>query len=147
VLVARRDQLRGDQRRRFVARCATGDWDGIVMSRSSFERIPLSPGEQAIYLQRELDQTREWLNAAKGGAGLTVKRLQAALLRAEERLKAKLDSAPRSHVRHRGSRMGRQQRRHPPPRLRQVPHRLRAVRLEAHRAGRAGPQPRSWMTS
>ncbi len=93
VLIARRDQLRGDQRRRFVARCATGDWDGIVISRSAFERIPLSPAEQATYMERELDQMRQWIQTAKNGQGLTVKRLQAALLRAEERLKARLDSA------------------------------------------------------
>jgi hypothetical protein len=36
---------------------------------------------------------REWIEAAKGAGGLTVKRLEGALLRAEERLKAKLDSA------------------------------------------------------
>jgi len=93
VLVARREQLRGDHRRRFVGRCATGDWDGIVMSRSAFERIPLSPAEQAAYMERELDQMRQWIQTAKSGGGLTVKRLEAALLRAEERLKAKLDSA------------------------------------------------------
>jgi len=92
VLVARREQLRGDQRRRFIGRCATGDWDGIVMSRSAFERIPLSPAEQAAYMERELDQMRLWVQTAKSGGGLTVKRLEAALLRAEERLKAKLDS-------------------------------------------------------
>jgi N12 class adenine-specific DNA methylase/predicted RNA methylase len=93
VLVARRDQLRGDRRRLFVGRCATGDWDGIVMSRSAFERIPLSPGEQAAYMERELDQMREWIATAKKGEGLSVKRLEAALLRAEERLRARLDSA------------------------------------------------------
>ena len=47
-----------DRRRQFVARCATGDWDGIVMSRSAFERIPLSAREQQAYLDRELDQMR-----------------------------------------------------------------------------------------
>jgi len=93
VLVARRDQLRGDRRRLFVGRCATGDWDGIVMSRSAFERIPLSPAEQAAYMERQLDQLREWIAVAKKGEGLSVKRLEAALLRAEERLRARLDSA------------------------------------------------------
>jgi N12 class adenine-specific DNA methylase len=93
ILVARRDDLRGDRRRRFIARCATGNWDGIVMSRSAFERIPLSAGEQRAYLDRELAQMREWIESAKNGDGLTVKRLEGALLRAEERLKAKLDSA------------------------------------------------------
>ena len=93
VLVARREHLRRDRRRQFVARCATGDWDGIVMSRSAFERIPLSPAEQAAYLERELEQTRQWIAAAEKGEGLSVKRLEAALLRAEERLRARLDSA------------------------------------------------------
>ena len=93
VLVARREHLRRDRRREFVARCATGDWDGIVMSRSAFERIPLSLPEQAAYLERELGQMRQWIETAKKGEGLSVKRLEAALLRAEERLRARLDSA------------------------------------------------------
>jgi hypothetical protein len=94
VLIARREQVRAGQRRLFVARCATGDWDGIVMSRSAFEKIPLSPDEQAAYLRRELDQMREWITTAKKGEGLTVKRLEGTLLRAEERLKARL-AAPK----------------------------------------------------
>ena len=93
VLVARREELQGERRRRFIARCATGDWDGVVMSRSAFERIPLSAEEQQVYMERELALMRTWLENAKGGDGRTVKRLQGALLRAEERLKAKLDSA------------------------------------------------------
>src|SRR5262249_22752242 len=93
ILIASNDDLRADRRRRFVARCATGNWDGIVLSRSAFERIPLSAGEQRAYLDHQLALVREWIEAAKGAGGLTVKRLEGALLRAEERLKAKLDSA------------------------------------------------------
>ena len=93
ILVAGREDVQADRRRRFVARCATGNWDGIVMSRSAFERIPLSAGEQQAYLDRQLAQVRAWIETAKGGHGLTVKRLESALLRAEQRLTAKLDSA------------------------------------------------------
>jgi N12 class adenine-specific DNA methylase len=93
ILIARREDLQQARRREFVARCATGTWDGIVMSRSAFERIPLSPANQRTYLERELGQIRDWIKAAKSGGGLTVKRLEATLLRAEERLRAKLDSA------------------------------------------------------
>ena len=93
VLVAGREDLQGERRRRFVARCATGDWDGIVISRSAFERIPLSAGSQHAYLDRQLGQMREWLGNARQGSGLTVKRLEKALLRTEERLRAKLGSA------------------------------------------------------
>ena len=93
ILIAGGGDLQTDRRRQFVARCATGNWDGIVMSRSAFERIPLSAGEQRTYMDSQLAQMREWIEAAKGGNGLTVKRLEGALLRAEQRLTAKLDSA------------------------------------------------------
>jgi hypothetical protein len=62
------------------------------MSRSAFERIPMSAEAQHAYLEAELDRMREFIQASKQGDGLTVKRLEGALLRAEERLKAKLDS-------------------------------------------------------
>ena len=93
VMTAGQEDLARDRRREFVARCATGTWDGIVMSRSAFERIPLSAREQQAYMDRELDQMRQWIRAAKSADGITVKKLEGALLRAEERLRAKLDSA------------------------------------------------------
>src|SRR6202044_621303 len=55
--------------------------------------IPMSAEAQQTYLNREAERMREWIEAARKGEGLSVKRLEAALLRAEERLKAKLDSA------------------------------------------------------
>ena len=93
VMTAGQEDLARDRRREFVGRCATGTWDGIVMSRSAFERIPLSAREQQHYMDRELDQMRQWIKAAKAADGITVKKLEGALLRAEERLRAKLDSA------------------------------------------------------
>jgi hypothetical protein len=93
VLVAGQEDLQRDRRREFIARCATGTWDGIVMSRSAFERIPLSAAEQQAYMDRELAQLRGWIQAARGGDRRTVKKLEKTLLRAEERIKAKLDSA------------------------------------------------------
>jgi N12 class adenine-specific DNA methylase/SAM-dependent methyltransferase len=93
VMLAGQEDLQRDRRREFVARCATGTWDGIVMSRSAFERIPLSAREQQAYLDRELDQLRSWIAAAKKADGISVKKLEKVLLRAQERVRAKLDSA------------------------------------------------------
>jgi len=93
VLVMQREDLQGDRRRQFVARCATGDWDAVIMSRTGFERIPMSDAAQREYTQAELERMRDFIQTSKEGDGLTVKRLEGALLRAEERLKAKLDSA------------------------------------------------------
>jgi N12 class adenine-specific DNA methylase/SAM-dependent methyltransferase len=92
VLVTQREDLQASRRRQFIARCATGDWDAVIMSRSAFERIPMSAGAQRAYLDAELDRMRAFIQASKEGDGLTVKRLEGALLRADERLKAKLDS-------------------------------------------------------
>jgi N12 class adenine-specific DNA methylase len=93
VMLAGQDDLQRDRRRQFVARCATGNWDGIIMSRSAFERIPLSAAEQQAYMDRELDQFRRWIAEAKKINSTSVKKLEGMLLRAQERIKAKLDSA------------------------------------------------------
>jgi N12 class adenine-specific DNA methylase/SAM-dependent methyltransferase len=93
VLVTQREDLQASRRRQFVARCATGDWDAIIMSRTAFERIPMSAGAQTEYLRAELDRMQDFIQASKEADGMSVKRLQGALLRAEERIKKKLDSA------------------------------------------------------
>ena len=93
ILLTQRDDLQADRRHQFVARCATGNWDIVIMSRSAFERIPMSAAVQREYLSAELDRMRDFITASKQGDGLTVKRLEGALLRAEERIKRKLDTA------------------------------------------------------
>ena len=93
ILAASIDDLAKDKRRRLVARIATGDWDAVIVSRSAFERMPLSLPAQKAYLDAQLDDTRRQLEASKGGRGLTVKRLEGALARAEERIKKLTDSA------------------------------------------------------
>jgi hypothetical protein len=93
VLAAGTEDLERSGRRVFVARCATGDWDAVIMSRSAFERIPMSPRAVRAYLDRELATLREQISRSRNGNALSVKRLERALLQAEERIKRKLDSA------------------------------------------------------
>jgi N12 class adenine-specific DNA methylase len=77
VLAAGRDELAGDRRRLFVARCATGDWDAVVMTRSAFERIPMSPATQKAYLEREVAAIDTQLQRARAdGQRLTLKQLE-----------------------------------------------------------------------
>ena len=93
LLAASTQDLAGDKRRTFVARTAANDWDAIVMTRSAFERIPVSPTVQAAYAEREIDGLRTMLANARGGDGLTVKRLEKLALAAEQRLQERLDGA------------------------------------------------------
>ncbi len=91
LLAASSDDLAGDKRRAFVARVATNDWDAVLMTRSAFERLPVSPELEADYIRRESEQLRTMLENAKGGQGLTVKRLEKQLLRAEQALEKRID--------------------------------------------------------
>ena len=54
VLAASSQDLAGEKRRRFVARAASNDWDAVLMTRSAFERIPVTPETQARYVENEL---------------------------------------------------------------------------------------------
>jgi N12 class adenine-specific DNA methylase len=94
LLVASKEDLDRDNRRLFVAKCATGDWDAIVMTRSAFERIPMSLDAQATYLRAELHGIEAMLERAQSsGMSLSLKRLEKTKLHAEERIKSKLDGA------------------------------------------------------
>ena len=94
ILAASSDDMASDNRRQFVARAAANDWDGVLMTRSAFERIPLSPDTQAWYLRREVEQLRVALTVARGRErrSMTVKRLEKMLLAREERLKKQTDA-------------------------------------------------------
>ncbi|HCU48911.1 MAG TPA: helicase [Micromonosporaceae bacterium] len=102
LMVTRDDLASPEKRRHFVARCATGDWDAVIMSRSAFERIPVSAAEQERYLRQELEtleahlrRLKEAERAAAGEGGKpsnAVKRMEKIRLQTEERLRKKLDS-------------------------------------------------------
>jgi N12 class adenine-specific DNA methylase len=94
ILAASSDDLAGEQRRRFVARVASNDWDAVLMTRSAFERIPVSAQTQAGYLARELDELRAAMLHARErtGGSLTVKRLERMVLAREQRLKRQTDA-------------------------------------------------------
>lgn len=93
VLAASTEDLAKDNRRQFIARALANDWDGIIMTRSAFERLGVSATVQRAYLQRELDAIRAQLDEQSNrGAKLTVKKLERMVARAEAALKRRLDS-------------------------------------------------------
>lgn len=91
ILAASTDDLCGEKRRDFVARVATGDWDGVLMTQSAFQNIGVSPAAEARYLQAQVDERREMLEAAQGEGRLSVKQIETAVARAESDLARALD--------------------------------------------------------
>ena len=97
ILTADTDDLTGDKRREFVARCATGNPTAIIMSREAFKAIPVSAERQAAFLQQEkeaLQQALDEANAA-GEDDRTIKQIEQQLLNTEERRKEQLASIGR----------------------------------------------------
>jgi N12 class adenine-specific DNA methylase len=54
LLIASKEDFGRDQRKRLTARIASNDWDGIVVTHSSFERIGMSKGYQELFLKRQI---------------------------------------------------------------------------------------------
>lgn len=87
LLIADREKLSKEHRTEFAARVATGDWDGVIFSQSSFVRLPLGPDLQRAYLSERLERLREALSQSRGGKGLSIKRLERRVADEEERLR------------------------------------------------------------
>ncbi|MGH9243962.1 MAG: methyltransferase domain-containing protein [Acidimicrobiales bacterium] len=87
ILVADRERLSKGRRKEFVARAATGEWDGIIFTQSGFARLPLGRDLMSGYLGQAIDTARSALAGSKDGKGLSVKRLERRIAQLEETYK------------------------------------------------------------
>ena len=55
ILVATKEDLEKDNRKKFVSKVALGDWDGIIIAQSSFAKIPISTERQIRKLREEIE--------------------------------------------------------------------------------------------
>jgi len=69
VLVATKEDLQKDNRRIFAARCATGDWDAVIMTHSAFTMIPVHPQVEADWIAEEKYQLAAALSVADSNRG------------------------------------------------------------------------------
>lgn len=77
VLMASKEDLHGVNRRTFVARIATGDWDAVVMTQATFERLPLSPEVQQDFVESMLAEARASAQlATDSGAKRSLKEIE-----------------------------------------------------------------------
>jgi N12 class adenine-specific DNA methylase len=97
VLITSKDLTGPQGRKRFIARCATGDWDAVVITHSAFERLPLREDTYRAYTAEQLARLNGALNQVRLVDGdkksMTVKRIEEAIERAENRLERLLATA------------------------------------------------------
>lgn len=98
LLVATKDDTTRDERKTFVARVATGDWDAVIMTQQTFARIPVSTETHAAFVNDRLDELRALLTSAAETEGLgakAVKKIEKRIAHTEAGLAKLLDVAGR----------------------------------------------------
>lgn len=69
LLLAGKEDLTRQRRKFLTAKIASGEWDGIIVTHSSFERIGLSPAYQEHFLQEQIQEYEQLLHdGARQGA-------------------------------------------------------------------------------
>jgi len=87
ILMASKDDLQGDKRRQLLSRIATGDWDAVLITHASFERIKMSDMYMEEYIQDEIAQIEEAICEEKQDRG---NKIVKELARAKKSWEAKL---------------------------------------------------------
>jgi N12 class adenine-specific DNA methylase len=87
ILVASKEDFTKEKRKALTAKIATGDWDGIIVTHSSFERIGMSKEFQERFLREQIKEY-EGLLVDKASHGRNIiKTLEKQKARREEKLK------------------------------------------------------------
>ncbi|MDO5067448.1 MAG: helicase [Propionibacteriaceae bacterium] len=94
ILAASSDDLRGENRRLFVARAATNDWDAVILTQEAFKRISLSPQAQSTYITNELATLRTHLEQTRQDrhSSRSIKQIEKTIATREQELRKLLDS-------------------------------------------------------
>ena len=99
VLVATKKDFEPENRRKFCARIATGDYDAVVIGHSQLEKIPVSPERQARIIEQQIDEITTEIALAKADKSerFTVKQMEKSKKALETRLQ-KLGDVRRDNV-------------------------------------------------
>jgi N12 class adenine-specific DNA methylase/SAM-dependent methyltransferase len=89
ILVVTREDLTRYGRRLFAARCATGDWDMVIMTHESFSSMPVPAEVEREWLDEQLAELEEYQRSQ----GNTGKRIATAVRSLESRIE-RLRNAP-----------------------------------------------------
>ena len=89
LLVAAKEDLARDRRKLLTAKIAGGEWDGIVVTHSSFERIGMSKEFQERFLKDQIAEYDELLREHAGGKSPRniIKTIEKQKARREERIR------------------------------------------------------------
>ncbi len=90
ILAAGKDDFAKDRRAQLFSRIATGNWDAVIVTHSSFERIPLSLDARKSFITSQIDEIEGAIRDQKSESRGT--RLVKELERVRKRMEFKLEA-------------------------------------------------------
>lgn len=89
IMIADKKDFEPQNRKRFVGKIATGDYDAVIIGHSQFEKIPMSKEYQEKHISKEIDQIIRYIDQYKFDRDqkFTVKELE----KTKKKLQTKLE--------------------------------------------------------
>ena len=100
VLAVTQKDFEAKNRKKFCSRIATGDYDIVILGHSQLEKIPLSAERRKRYLEEQINEITDGINAIKSeqGSPFTVKQLESKKRSLEQNLKKLTESKPKDRT-------------------------------------------------
>ena len=95
ILVAGKEDFEASKRARLFSRIATGNWDGVIVTHASFEKIPMSFDARSRFIQNQIHEVELAIRQDRGAQRGT--RLVKELERIKKKLKSRLETLSASH--------------------------------------------------
>lgn len=89
ILVTTKKDFSKNNRKKFVSKIATGDFDAILIGHSQFEKIPMSVERQRYFLEQQIEEIIDGIEETKAleGERFTIRELE----RTKKALESKLE--------------------------------------------------------
>lgn len=100
IMVATKKDFQPNNRKRFIGKIATGEYDAVIIGHSQFEKIPMSKEYQENHIRSEIDGILNYIEEYKydRSQNFTVKQLQNTKKKLEGRLKKLNDDFKKDDV-------------------------------------------------
>ena len=89
ILVAGKEDFEASRRARLFSRIATANWDAVIVTHASFEKIPVSHATRRGFISQQIDEIETAIREERADRGT---RLVKELERVKKRLNAKLEA-------------------------------------------------------
>ncbi len=94
ILVAGKEDFEASKRARLFSRIATGNWDAVIVTHASFEKIPVSLKTRREFISEQIHEIKQAIREQRSERGT---RLVKELERVQKRLTAKLEALSADH--------------------------------------------------